>query len=160
LRDLVLRVVAAELSAPSASGPEALRVARERTAELLREWTGLVREHGVTAQPSFASTSAHGAPHVIEDDVASVREALSYPVRDEMWQLCAPADLSALDVDAPPVSIRFASRLTKDALGGLPGDEPVWTSSGAFAGVLRLVPLWPGLVSPTWSEDSPTGSES
>jgi hypothetical protein len=152
LRDLILRAVAAELSSPSASGPEALRVARERTVEMLREWTGLVRDHGVTAQPSFASTSAHGGPHVIEDDVASIREALAYPARDEMWQLCAPADLSALDVDSPTVSIRFASRLTKDALNGLPGDEPVWTSSGAFAGVLRLVPLWPGLIAPTWIE--------
>jgi hypothetical protein len=157
LRDLVLRCVAAELSAPSASGPEALRVARDRTAELLREWTGLVREHGVPAQPSFASSGtsgggAPGGPPVIEDEVARVREALQYPPRDEMWQLCAPADLSALDVDAPTVSVRFASRLARDALAGLPGDEPVWTSSGAFAGVLRLVPLWPGLVSPTWSE--------
>ena len=154
LRDLVLRSVASELSSPSASGPEALRVARERTAEMLREWTGLVRQHGVTAQPSFA-TITHDGPYVIEDDVASVREALLYPVQDEMWQLCAPADLSALDVNAPPVSIRFASRLTKDALSALPGDEPVWTSSGAFAGVLRLVPLWPGLVVPTWSELDP-----
>ena len=39
--------------------------------------------------------------HVIEDDVASVREALLYPARDEMWQLCGPGDLGALDVTAP-----------------------------------------------------------
>jgi len=155
LRDLVLRAVAAELSSPSASGPEALRAGRDRATEMLREWTGLVQEHGVTAQPSFASTSAHGGAYIIEDDVASVREALLYPVRDEMWQLCGPADLSALDVDAPTVSVRFASRLAKDALSGLPGDEPVWTSSGSFAGVLRLVPLWPGLIDLTWSEVGP-----
>jgi hypothetical protein len=152
LRYLVLHVVAAELASPSASGPEALRMAKGRTAAMLTEWTGLVRAQGVAAQPSFASGSGRDASYGIEDDVASVRDALLRPVRDEMWQLCAPADLRALDVDAPTLSIRFASRLTKETLGSLPGDEPVWTASGSFAGVLRLVPLRAGVAVSTWSK--------
>jgi hypothetical protein len=152
VRDLVLYVVAAELASPSASGPEALRVAKDRAATMVSEWTGLVQAQGVTAQPSFASDAARGAPYAVEDDVASVRDALLHPVRDEMWQLCGPADLRALDVDAPTLSVRFASRLTKGALRSLPGDEPVWTSSGSYAGVLRLVPLRPGIFASTWTE--------
>ena len=122
---------------------------------MLTEWTGLVQAQGVTAQPSFAGDSARDASLAIEDDVASIRDALLYPVRDEMWQLCAPADLRALDVDAPTLSIRFASRLTKESLRSLPGDEPVWTSSGSFAGVLRLVPLHSGVAVSTWSKAEP-----
>jgi hypothetical protein len=95
----------------------------------------------VTAQPWFATSGPGAALFVIEDDVASAREALQYPAKDEMWQLCGPGDLGALDVTAPVESVKFASRLTRDALIGMPGDEPVWTSSGSFAGLLRLVPL-------------------
>jgi hypothetical protein len=62
-------------------------------------------------------------------------------------------------VDAPTLSIRFASRLTKEALRSLPGDEPTWTSSGSFAGVLRLVPLRAGVAVTTWGEaESPSPS--
>ncbi|HEX4833416.1 MAG TPA: hypothetical protein VH478_20255, partial [Trebonia sp.] len=53
LRDLVLRVLAGELGTPSASGPEALRVAKDRTAVLLAEWTTLVHARGVSAVPSW-----------------------------------------------------------------------------------------------------------
>lgn len=157
LRDLVLWVVATELASPSASGPEALRTAKDKTITMLTEWTGLVHAQGVAARPSFAMGNAPAASYVIEDDVANVREALLHPVQDEMWQLCAPVDLRALNVDMPPLSIRFASRLTKEALRSLPGDEPVWTSSGSFAGVLRLVPLRAGIAVPAWAAAEPAG---
>jgi hypothetical protein len=70
-----------------------------------------------------------------------------------MWQLCGPADLSALDVDAPTLTVRFASGLTRSALRSLPGDEPVWMSSGSFSGILRLVPLRAGVTVQRWSEE-------
>jgi hypothetical protein len=161
LRDLVLHVVLAEIASPSATGREARQAGQDRTAVLLKEWNQHVRAHGVTAQPPFAAGTA-SAPHVIEDDVAEVRDALVYPAREEMWQLCAPADLSVLDTGPVPVAIRFASRLNKEALAGLPGDELVWTSSGSFAGQLRLVPLLPGVADSRWSEtpsaDPPTAA--
>jgi hypothetical protein len=142
LYDLALRVVAAELASPSATGQEALRAAHERTSRLLKDWTAHVQAHGVAAQPSFATSGTGGSLYVIEDDVASVRDALQYPVNAEMWQLCAPADLGALDVAATVRSVRFAPRLTRDALIDVaPGEETAWTSSGSFAGLLRLVPL-------------------
>jgi hypothetical protein len=154
LRDLILHVALAELASPSATGREARQAGQDRTTALLKEWRQHVKAHGVTARPTFA-THAASAPHVIEDDVADVRDALLYPAREEMWQLCAPGDLSALDTGPVPVTIRFASRLNKEALAGLPGDELVWTSSGSFAGQLRLVPLLPGVAESRWSETPP-----
>ena len=142
LHDLVLHVVVAELASPSATGQEAFRTARERTFRLIREWTAHVQAHGVAAQPSFATSGTGGALYVIEDDLASVRDALLYPAGAEMWQLCGPADLGALDVTGALESVRFAPRLTRDALiDVVPGEETAWTSSGSFAGLLRLVPL-------------------
>jgi hypothetical protein len=156
LCDLVLQAMAPELASPSASGKEALHAAHGRAAGMLAEWTRQVQAEGVAAQPSFASTSGHDALQVIEDDVAGVRDALLYPVTDEMWQLCAPEDLSALDLEVPPIPIRFASRLNQKALAGtLPGDEPVWTSSGSFAGLLRLVPLRSGVAWSNWGRTGP-----
>jgi hypothetical protein len=158
LCDLVLQAMAPELASPSASGKEALRAAQGRAAGMLAEWTRQVQAEGVAAQPPFASTSGHDALQVMEHDVAGVRDALLYPATDEMWQLCAPEDLSALDVDVPPIPIRFASRLNQRALAGtVPGDEPVWTSSGSYAGLLRLVPLRSGVASSNWSRTDPDG---
>jgi hypothetical protein len=158
LCDLVLHAVAVELASPSASGQEALRAAHDGAAGMLDEWTRQVQAHGVAAQPPFANYGAHDALHGMADDAAGVRDALLYPASDEMWQLCAPADLSALDVDAPLISILFASRLNKEALTGtVPGDEPVWTSSGSFAGLLRLVSLRAGVASWNWAKANAGG---
>ena len=154
LRDLILRVVLAEIASPSATGREARQAGQDRTVALLKDWNQHVKAHGVTAQPPFAADAA-SAPHVIEDDVAEVRDALLYPAREEMWQLCAPADLSVLDTGPVPVTIRFASRLNKAALASLSGDELVWTSSGSVAGQLRLVPLLPGVADSRWSQAPP-----
>jgi hypothetical protein len=159
LCDLVLQVAGFELASPSASGPDALRAAQRRATDMIEEWTRQVRAQGVTALPPFAKSGTHAAVYVLEEDVAAVREALLYPARDEMWQLCAPADLSALNATAPPIVIRFASRFTREALAGtVPGDEPVWTSSGKFAGLLRLVELRSGVASSNWSISNGAGS--
>jgi hypothetical protein len=154
LRDLVLRVLPAESAKPSASGQEAFEAAYKRAAGLLADWVEHVRANGVSSQPPFAKSGVPDvARYVDEDDVAEIREALLYRAAQEMWQLCAPGDLSALNATVPPEVVRFASRLNRDALAGtLPGDQPVWTSSGSYAGLLRLVPLRPGFVSSSWSE--------
>jgi hypothetical protein len=158
LFDLALRAVALELASPSASGQEAVGAAHDRAVGMLEEWTGQVQAHGVAAQPPFASSSAQDAVYVLADDLATIRDALLRPARDEMWQLCAPGDTGALDVDAPPVLIRFASRLSREALAGaVSGDEPVWTSSGSFAGLLRLVLLRVGVASSNWSMPDAVG---
>jgi hypothetical protein len=147
LRDLVLRVVADEAASPSASGEEAFSAAHARTTALLCEWVQLVRADGVSATAPFATSSGFGMPSEIEDDVAEIREALLYPAAGEMWQLCEPDDLNLLDPTTPPQVIRFASRLSKEALAGtLPTGEIEWTATGSYAGLLRLVPLKAGVV--------------
>jgi hypothetical protein len=158
LRELVLRQVAAELTGPSTNGPEALRAAHGRTTAMLASWAAHVQANGVTALPAWAGDLAVDGAYSIEEEVATIREALLYPVRDEMWQLCAPGDLSALDVDAQTMSIRFASRLMERALAGLPGGEPVLTSSGKFAGQLRLVQLRAGVAESSWGTTDPAGT--
>jgi hypothetical protein len=158
LRELVLRQVAAELTGPSTNGPEALRAAHGRSAAMLASWAAHVQANGVTALPAWAGDLAVDGAYSIEEEVATIREALLYPILDEMWQLCAPGDLSALDVDAQTVSIRFASRLMERALAGLAGGEPVLTSSGKFAGQLRLVQLRAGVAESTWGTTDPAGT--
>ena len=154
LRDLALRVLAAESARPSAGGQEAFKAARDRAAGLLGEWIQHVQANGVSSPPSFATSAVQETgPYADEDDVAEIREALLYRPVEEMWQLCAPTDLSALNSAAAPAVVRFTSRLNKEALAGtLPGEEPVWASSGSYAGQLRLVALRPGYVSSNWSQ--------
>ena len=139
LRDLVLRVLAAEVAQPSTGGQEAFGTAQQRAARLVSDWGLHVRDHGVLSRPAFATSAVPDAvPYAYEDDVPEVRAALLYPPREEMWQLCSPADLSVLNAAAVPEVVRFASRLSKDALAGtVPGDQPVWTS---FRKVRRVAP--------------------
>jgi hypothetical protein len=154
LGDLVLRVLAAESASPSAGGQEAFEHSRDRAAELLAEWTRHVHANGVLSQPSFATSSVHEVPYAGEDDVAEIKEAIQYEPSQVMWQLCAPDDLGALDAAILPQVVRFAPRLNKNVLAGVP-PETVWTSSGSYAGLLRLVPLRSGLASSTWGSDAP-----
>jgi hypothetical protein len=156
LRDLVLRVLAAESAQPSTSGSETFKAAREHAAAQLAEWVWHVQDNGISSRPPFATSSVPGAVwYVNENDVTEVREALLYGPGQQMWQLCGPEDLGVLNVTVVPEAVRFASRLTKDALAGtLPGEQPVWTSSGRYAGLLRLVPLRSGFVSSSWAGPS------
>jgi hypothetical protein len=155
---LALRVLAAESAQPSATGQEAAAAARERAAGLLTDWVQHVQANGISAQPPFATSATRDTVlYADEDDVTEVREALLYRPVAEMWQLCTPGDLSVLSVVAAPEVVRFASRLNRDALAGkLPGEQPVWTSSGSFAGMLRFVPLRSGFVSSNWGETPST----
>jgi hypothetical protein len=161
LSDLVFRVLQSESAQPSASGQEAFAAAQERASSLVTSWIAHVREHGVASPPPFATSSArHGAQYADEDDVAEIREALLYQPAGEMWQLCAPEDIDMLNVATAPQVVRFASRLDQGVLAGtLPGDQPVWTSTGSHAGLLRLVSLRPGSVWSSWGEPS-TAAES
>jgi hypothetical protein len=151
LSDLVVRAVADEAAAPGAGGQETFQAGYDRAATLHEEWVQRVQADGLTAMPKFASSSHGAIPPDIEDDVVAIKEALLYPPTDEMWQLCAPGDLAVLDVTAQPQVIRFASRLSKDSLAGtLPTGEIEWTTSGGYAGLLRLVPLRSGIASASW----------
>jgi hypothetical protein len=158
LGDLVLRVLAAESASPSAGGREAFEHSRDRAAGLLAEWTQHVQANGVLSQPSFAasfaSSSVHHVPYAGEDDVAEIKEAIQYEPSQVMWQLCTPDDLSALDAAVLPQVVQFAPRLNRFVLAGAVPPETVWTSSGSYAGLLRLVPLRPGIASSSWASDA------
>jgi hypothetical protein len=152
LRQLVQRIVAAELTSPSASGQDAFAAARDRATALLADWVRSVHAYGLYVPPPFANSTVQEVPFTVEDDLARVREALSYPAAAEMWQLCGPEDLGVLDISVRPLTVRFAPRLLRAALAGLLPEQPVWTSSGSFAGLLRLVALRPGVVISSWGE--------
>ena len=156
LHDLALSVLAVEYTKPSTGAQEAFGAARKRAAELLTEWVLHVQANGVSSQPSFAVSSAReGVLYTDESGVAEIRDALTSQPAQEMWQLCAPGDCSILNVASAPLVVRFASRLNKDMLvGSLPGEEPIWTPSGSYAGLLRLIPLRSGRVSSTWGGTS------
>jgi hypothetical protein len=143
LRDLVLRCATDEAAAPSQGGQEAFQAAHRRAETLLSEWLKQVQANGVNAIPLFATSPRYqGLPGIVEDDVAEIKEALLYPPGGEMWQLCAPGDIRVLESRTSPQVVRFASRLNKEALAGtLPTGEIDWTTSGSYAGLLRLIPL-------------------
>ena len=123
----MLRVLAAEAAQPTRAARKRSSPAQKRAASLLAEWVQHVRVHGVLSRPSFAtSVGRNSVPYIDDDDVAEVKEALLYPPRQEMWQLCSPGDLSVLNTATALEVVRFASRLNKDALAGtLPGERPV-----------------------------------
>jgi hypothetical protein len=154
LCDLTLKVLAAESASPSASGQEAFGHAHDRAAGLLAEWTRHVHANGVLSPPSFATSSVHEVPYAGEDDVAEIKEAIMYEPSQMMWQLSGPDDLSALDAAVVPQMVRFAPRLNKDVLAGALPPDTVWTSSGSYAGLLRLVPLRAGIASSNWGGDA------
>jgi hypothetical protein len=160
LGDLVLAVLANEYHQPSAGGQEAFRAAHDRAAGLLAGWARHVQAEGVSSRPPFAAATGYDVlPYTGGDDVGEIMDVLSSRPEQEMWQLCAPDDIRALDAAVRPEAVRFASRLSKGALAGkLAGDQPVWTSSGSYAGLLRFVPLKSGFVSSSWTQIS-TGAD-
>jgi hypothetical protein len=153
LRDLVLAVLAAGAGAASAGGQAAFEQARVRTAELVADWTEHARKHGALAPPPFATFTASDAPYADEGEIAQITGAVQHDPREVMWQLCTAADLSALDIAGAPLVVAFAPRLTRPSLASVLPPDTVWTSSGAHAGLLRLVPLRAGVASPSWATD-------
>lgn len=154
LRELVLKVLAAESASPGAGGQEAFERARDRTAGLLTEWSRDVRTGGVLSRPSFAPFDIDDAPYADEGDVAEVKEAVLYEPSQVMWQLCGWNDLTVLDPTVSPQAVWFAPRLNKGVLAADLPSETVWTSSGSYAGLLRLVPLRAGIALSSWGSDA------
>jgi hypothetical protein len=140
---LVLRVVAAACAARGATGMQSRTGASELTDRLLTQWKDHVHDHGMSDTPPFAAEDGVEIAPVgmNEAGAAEIREAVLYGPQREMWQLCLPGDLDVLDLSAPPHVVRFAPRQYREALAGMVPSDTVWTSSGAYAGLLRLVPL-------------------
>jgi hypothetical protein len=154
LQDLVLAVLAAVSAMASVGGQAAFEQARNKTAELVMDWTECAGKHGALARPPFATYyTANDIPYADEGEIAEIVEAVQHDPREVMWQLCTPEDLSTLDVASVPQTVAFAPRLTRQSLAGVLPPDTVWTSSGVHAGLLRLVPLRAGIVSPSWTAE-------
>jgi hypothetical protein len=152
LRELVLAVLATRPSA-GLDGRAAFGLARAKTDELITRWTLYAHEHGALSPPPFAAASVNGGSYTDESEVAEIKEVITHDPRAVMWQLCTPADLSALDVVSRPQVVAFAPRLMRQPLADALSRDTVWTSSGQHAGLLRLVPLRAGLVPPKWADE-------
>lgn len=153
LRDLVIAVLAA--AAASGDGQATFERARGKTAELMESWAAHAQEHGPLSPPPFAAGAKHGAEYHGDGDVEQLVAAATADPAAVMWQLCAPSDVSALDVSARPQVIIFAPQVTRDAAAGALPVGTVWTASGERGGLLRLVPLRDGLVQVSWSSRAP-----
>jgi hypothetical protein len=153
LRDLVLTVLTSRSITASASGRDAVEQARGKTAELVNSWTQYARDEGALARPSFATSTANDIAYAEAGEISEISEAIQHDPRGVMWQLCTAADLGSLDPAGAPQVVAFAPRLTKQPLADVLPPETVWTSSGAQAGLLRLVPLRSGLASPSWGAE-------
>ena len=153
LQDLVLAVLAAGSATASVGGHATFEQARTKTTELVMDWAKYVGKHGALARPPFATFTPNDVSYADEGEIAEIVEAVQHDPREVMWQLCAPGDLSALDVASALQIVAFAPRLTRQPLAGVLPPDTVWTSSGLHAGLLRLVPLRAGIVSPSWTAD-------
>jgi hypothetical protein len=154
LRDLLLVVLTRRLAAPDTDGRAAFERARSEAAGLIAEWSQQAQEHGALSSPSFAGAGAGGAVHADEAELAEATEAICYDPRAEMWQLCAPDDLSALNLAGRLHVVAFASRVAQQALAGVLPEDVVPTSVEQHAGLLRLVPLHEGIVTTNWAGEA------
>lgn len=139
------------------AGARAAQRIEERVAELLSTARRHLRHNGVLAAPPFASprraraTSANllgTDPHGLAALVGAETD------RQAVVQLSSPEQGALLSRDpAAAVWIRFAPGAVRDEVekawrtsgSGRPEDVE-WTSSGRYAGLLRLTPLRPGVV--------------
>ncbi len=140
------------------TGTGAARRIEGRVAELLSTARRHLRHNGVLAPPPFASprrTRAASAnllgtdPHGLAGLVGADAD------RQAVVQLSSPDQGALLSRDpAAAVWIRFAPLAVRDEVekawrtsgAGRPEEEVAWTSSGRYAGLLRLTPLRPGVV--------------
>lgn len=153
LGDLVLAALGPRLRELATGQPTVHgRLAREDTEHLIGEWEHHVEEHGAAEPPPFALEREQPAELLMTDDLTAQAQAAAFDPYEVMWQLCMATDLARLDVGSgPPHTVRFAPRNALTAIGdGLPNDM-VWVSSTRYAGVLRLVPVRPGLVTHSWT---------
>jgi hypothetical protein len=148
-------VLTAEHAAASAGGQAAFEQARAKTAGLLTEWTEHARRHGALSPPPFATAAASAASQADDGEIADITEAVRHDPREVMWQLCTPDDLSALDVTDEPQVVTFAPRSARQVLTDAVPPDTVWPSTGAHAGLLRLVALRDGIASPSWTGGEP-----
>ncbi|WP_328423200.1 hypothetical protein [Streptomyces sp. NBC_00443] len=139
------------------AGTLAVRRTEERVRALLSTARHHLQHNGVLAPPPFAAARRVRAtsagllgtdPHGPADLVGAEAD------RQAVVQLSSPEQGALLSRDpAAAVWLRFAPRAVRDEVekawrssGSVHPDEVLWTSSGRYAGLVRLTPLRIGVV--------------
>ena len=117
-----------------------------RARDLTKEYVEYLGRSGVHRRPPVGDADARrDLEAAFWEDSAHARRVLKATGREEMRQLCHVADLRRLNSDWSGVGVvRFAPEHVRD-LFGVMGEEIVDTDRDVV-GVLRLVPLRPGVV--------------
>ncbi|MGW0824963.1 hypothetical protein [Streptomyces sp. NPDC002845] len=139
------------------AGTLAVRRTEERVRELLSTARRHLQHNGVLAPPPFASdrrTRAISA-NLLGTDSRRLAELVGTEADQQaVVQLSSPEQSALLDRNpAAAVWIRFAPGAVRDEVekawrttGSVQPEEALWTSSGRYAGLLRLTPLRMGVV--------------
>ena len=119
-----------------------MRPLEKKVSELLHLQIVHVKDHGLLEQPPFATVPYLSPADVLPAGAAdAIRSAVKYDPREVMWQLCRPGDLSIVDPDGPLPTVSFAPRDVQQVLAGALPTHMIWTPSGKYAGLIRLVPV-------------------
>ncbi|GGZ87282.1 hypothetical protein [Streptomyces echinoruber] len=138
-------------------GTRTVQRTEERVRELLYTARRHLRQNGVLAPPPFAAAGRvrAGSAQLLGTDPQRPAELVGAEAdRQAVVQLSSPEQGALLSRDpAAAVWIRFAPRAVRDEVekawrttGVAPPEEVLWTSSGRYAGLLRLTPLRMGVV--------------
>lgn len=127
-----------------------------RVAELLSTARRHLRRNGVLAAPPFPTARTRPTPpDLLGTDPQGLAGLVGAETeRQAVVQLSSPEQGALLSRDpAAAVWIRFAPLAVRDAVekvwrtnGSSRPEDVEWTSSGRYAGLLRLTPLRPGVV--------------
>jgi hypothetical protein len=152
LVDLVTAALAPRWSQPGGDPVEHERLAARDTGDLIAAWEKHVEDHGPAEPPPFAAERELPPPTVATGDRFGISQTTLHDPHDVMWQLCTAADLPLLDPTARSLAtLRFAPRSERPAIESRLPPDTMWIPAARHAGVLRLVPLRPGLVVHTWT---------
>ncbi|MFE5819844.1 hypothetical protein ACFQ6S_41330 [Streptomyces sp. NPDC056479] len=139
------------------AGARAVRRTEERVRELLSTARHHLRHNGVLAPPPFASARRVRASSasLLGTDPYGLAELVGADAgRQAVVQLSTPEQGTLLSRDPEAaVWLRFAPRAVRDevekswrASGSAHPEDVLWTSSGRYAGLVRLTPLRIGVV--------------
>ncbi|MFI8947891.1 hypothetical protein ACIGO6_15410 [Streptomyces sp. NPDC053750] len=147
------------------AGTLAVRRTEERVRELLSAARRHLRHNGVLAPPPFAASRRVRATSasLLGTDPRGLAELVGTEAdRQAVVQLSSPEQGTLLSRDpAAAVWIRFAPRAVRDEIekawqaSGATQPGVLWTSSGRYAGLLRLTPLRMGVVDTVRPRHSP-----
>ncbi|WP_128435415.1 hypothetical protein [Streptomyces cyaneus] len=139
------------------AGARAVLRTEERVRELLSTARHHLQHNGVLAPPPFAAPRRVRATsaNLLGTDPQGPAELVGAEAeRQAVVQLSTPEQGTLLSRDpAAAVWLRFAPRAVRDEVekawrtsGSVPPEEVLWTSSGRYAGLVRLTPLRMGVV--------------